>query len=120
MLGYPDKPHGTASARLDDAIMWIPARASAGLLALAALAPASLSGGSRWADAPPSPNSGWPMATVAAVIDARLEKPGVYVLNPDEALPSVETARSGVRVAGLAGVLAFVAAGALSGVIAWF
>jgi len=120
MLGYPDKPHGTASARLDDAIMWIPARASAGLLALAALAPASLSGGSRWADAPPSPNSGWPMATVAAVIDARLEKPGVYVLNPDEALPSVETARSGVRVAGLAGVLAFVAAGALSEVIAWF
>ena len=120
MLGYPDKPHGTASARLDDAIMWIPARASAGLLALAALAPASLSGGSRWADAPPSPNSGWPMATVAAVIDARLEKPGVYVLNPDEALPSVETARSGVRVAGLAGVLAFVAAGALSGAIAWF
>jgi adenosylcobinamide-phosphate synthase len=126
MLGYPDKPHGTASARLDDAMMWIPARASAGLLALAALTPVadrslgSLSGASRWADAPPSPNSGWPMATVAAVIDARLEKPGVYVLNPDEALPSVETARSGVRVAGLAGVLAFVAAGALSGVIAWF
>jgi adenosylcobinamide-phosphate synthase len=126
MLGYPDRPHGTASARLDDVIMWIPARASAGLLALAALTPTSLSGASRWADAPPSPNSGWPMATVAAVIDARLEKPGVYVLNPDGALPSVETARSGVRVAGLAGLLAFVAAGALSGVvgamgvIAWF
>jgi adenosylcobinamide-phosphate synthase len=62
------------------------------------------------------------MATVAAVIDARLEKPGVYVLNPDGALPSVETARSGIRVAGLAGLLAFVFAGllayALAGLVA--
>jgi adenosylcobinamide-phosphate synthase len=133
MLGYPEKPHGTASARLDDLVMWIPARASAGLLALAALVPAvsrshadrgrptgSLSAGRAWADAPPSPNSGWPMATLAAVLDARLEKPGVYVLNPDAALPSVESSRAGIRVVGVAGVLAFVAAAALSGVVSWF
>ncbi|WP_135826437.1 adenosylcobinamide-phosphate synthase CbiB [Halorussus ruber] len=140
MLGYPDKSHGTASARLDDIIMWIPARASAGLVALAAVlvssgnslsgrsrsdhSRGSLSAGRRWADAPPSPNSGWPMATLAGAIDARLEKPGVYVLNPDAGLPSVETARSGVRIAGLAGVLAFLFAGllvaAVSGVVAWF
>ncbi|WP_276300172.1 adenosylcobinamide-phosphate synthase CbiB [Halorussus lipolyticus] len=132
MLGYPDKPHGTTSARLDDIVMWIPARVSAGLVALAAVAPASLSAGSRWADAPPSPNSGWPMATLAGAIDARLEKPGVYVLNPEARLPSVETARSGVRIAGLAGLLAFLLAGLLtavgeelapalgSGVVAWF
>jgi adenosylcobinamide-phosphate synthase len=124
MLGYPDKSHGTASARLDDVIMWIPARVSAGLVALAALAPfpgrsrsdhsrGSLSVGRRWADAPPSPNSGWPMATLAGAIDVRLEKPGVYVLNPQSGLPSAETARSGVRIAGLAGVLAFVFAGLL-------
>ncbi|WP_205410974.1 CobD/CbiB family cobalamin biosynthesis protein [Halorussus rarus] len=141
MLGYPGKPHGTASARLDDAVMWIPARVSAVLLAVAALARggisgrsglsatgsagestasggrspvASLSAGRRWADAPPSPNSGWPMATLAAVLDARLEKPGVYVLNPEAGLPSVETARAGVRVVAVAGALAFAVAGALA------
>jgi adenosylcobinamide-phosphate synthase len=145
MLGYPDKSHGTASARLDDLVMWIPARASAGLVALAAVLVSSgrsLSGwsrsdhspstrplgslpaGRRWADAPPSPNSGWPMATLSGAIDARLEKPGVYVLNPEARLPSVEIARSGVRIAGLAGVLAFAFAGLLvavvSVVVAWF
>lgn len=132
MLGYPEKPHGTASARFDDAIMWIPARVSAALLALAALFPTSLLSAREWAAAPPSPNSGWPMATVAAVLDSRLEKPGVYVLNPDAALPSVERSRRGIRVVGLAGVLAFALAGVLattlsvmlsgilSGVVAWF
>jgi adenosylcobinamide-phosphate synthase len=107
MLGYPDKPHGTASARLDDAIMWIPARVSAGLLAAAGVAPAALRSARQWADAPPSPNSGWPMATLAAILDARFEKPGVYVLNPEAPLPSVETSREGVRVVGVAGVLAY-------------
>lgn len=115
MLGYPHKPHGAASARLDDGIMWIPARASAALVAAAALAPAALRTARQWADAPPSPNSGWPMATLAAVLDARLEKPGVYVLNPDASLPTLETSREGVRVVGLAGLLSYLAAG----VVAW-
>jgi adenosylcobinamide-phosphate synthase len=114
MLGYPDKPHGTASARLDDAVMWMPARASAGLLALAAGAARAPLAARRWADAPPSPNSGWPMATLAAVLDARLEKPGVYVLNPDGVLPSVETSCEAVRVVGLAGVLAYLLAALLA------
>ncbi|WP_276280791.1 adenosylcobinamide-phosphate synthase CbiB [Halorussus caseinilyticus] len=120
MLGYRETPHGTASARLDDLVMWIPARASALLLALAALAPGALPDGARWADAPPSPNSGWPMATLAAVVDARLEKPGVYVLNSDAALPSVESSREGVRVVSAAGVLAFVLAGALAVLLTQF
>ncbi|MFC4449044.1 adenosylcobinamide-phosphate synthase CbiB [Halorussus aquaticus] len=116
MLGYLDVSHGTASARLDDLTMWIPARASAVLLALAASLPASLLAARRWADAPPSPNSGWPMATLAAVVDSRLEKPGVYVLNPGGALPSVETSRAAIRVVSVAGVLAFLFAGLLAGV----
>ena len=122
MLGYPDVPHGSASARLDDGVMWIPARASAGLVALAALAPRALATAREWADAPPSPNSGWPMATLAAVLDARLEKPGVYALNPDAELPSLETSRRGVRVVGFAGVLAYLLAAVLSTfaeVVAW-
>ncbi|USZ77725.1 adenosylcobinamide-phosphate synthase CbiB [Halorussus vallis] len=108
MLGYPHKPHGTASARLDDAVMWLPARASAALVALAALAPGSLVAARRWADAPPSPNSGWPMATLAAAVDARLEKPGVYALNPRAGFPTVETSLAGIRIVGVAGALAYV------------
>ncbi|MFB6270991.1 MAG: CobD/CbiB family cobalamin biosynthesis protein, partial [Halobacterium sp.] len=42
MLGYRDKRVGTASARLDDAVMWVPARLSAVLLAAAALDARSL------------------------------------------------------------------------------
>jgi adenosylcobinamide-phosphate synthase len=111
MLGYPDKPHGRASARLDDAVMWLPARASALLLAVAAADPGALGRARRWAGAPPSPNSGWPMATLAAVLGARLAKPGAYDLNPEGPLPDVRVARRGVRAVGLAGALAFLLAG---------
>ena len=114
MLGYPSKSHGRASARLDDAVMWLPARASAVLIALAARTPRSIPRARRWARAPPSPNSGWPMATLAAALDVRLEKPGTYVLNPGRGLPTVREAHRGVRIVGTAGVLAY----ALAGVIA--
>ncbi|MFC6904720.1 adenosylcobinamide-phosphate synthase CbiB [Halalkalicoccus tibetensis] len=114
-LGYPEKTHGTASARLDDLIMWVPARASAVLLALAARNPGALARAREWAGAPPSPNSGWPMATLAAALDVRLEKPGVYVLNGLGELPTVDEARHGVRIVALAGALSYL----LAGVIAW-
>ncbi|MFB6177989.1 MAG: CobD/CbiB family cobalamin biosynthesis protein, partial [Halobaculum sp.] len=42
MLGYRSKPVGTPSARLDDAVMLVPARVSSALLAVAALAPQAL------------------------------------------------------------------------------
>ena len=115
MLGYPSKPHGTASARLDDAAMWLPARLSAVLVALAARDLGALRRASDWANDPPSPNSGWPMATLAAVLDVRLEKPDTYVLNPTGRLPAASEARRGVRVVGVAGGLAAV----LAGVAAW-
>ncbi|EMA53226.1 MULTISPECIES: CobD/CbiB family cobalamin biosynthesis protein [Halococcus] len=115
MLGYRSKPVGGASARLDDLVMWLPARASAALLALAGRSPRALARGHEWSNTPTSPNSGWPMATLAAVLDVRLEKYGAYVLNPDADLPSVERAREGVRVVGITGVVAFV----LCGVITW-
>ncbi|ADJ15937.1 adenosylcobinamide-phosphate synthase CbiB [Halalkalicoccus jeotgali] len=115
MLGYPEKPHGTASARLDDAVMWLPARASALLLALVSGRPYALVRAAEWARAPPSPNSGWPMATLSSVLDVRLEKPGVYVLNSSRGLPTVAEARRGVRTVALAGALAYL----LAGVFAW-
>ncbi|MHB1200322.1 MAG: adenosylcobinamide-phosphate synthase CbiB [Polaromonas sp.] len=71
---------GKWAARADDGLNWLPARLTALLLVLASRA--------RWlqvcreAAKTPSPNSGWPMATMALILDIRLGKPGVYVLNP--------------------------------------
>ncbi|WP_336000273.1 adenosylcobinamide-phosphate synthase CbiB [Halorientalis halophila] len=107
MLGYRSKPVGWAPARLDDAVMWTPARASALLLAVAAGAPTALARAAYWVESVPSPNSGWPMGTLAAALSVRLEKPGAYVLNPTAALPTVEDSRRARRVVAVAGVLAY-------------
>ncbi len=116
MLGYETRPVGWASARLDDAVMWLPARVTAVLLALAALDPGALRAAKPWARAPASPNSGWPMATLAATADLRLRKPGAYDLDVGEALPDPAVARRARRTVGVAGALAV----ALAGVVAWF
>ncbi len=116
MLGYPEKSVGTASARLDDAIAWLPARLSAVLLALVARDPRALVRARQWARDPASPNSGWPMATIAAAAGVQLRKPGGYVLNPEAPLPTVETGTRAIRTVGFAGLLAF----ALAGVGTWW
>ncbi len=119
MLGYRDKPVGRASARLDDAVMWLPARASAVLLGAVTRSPGAVVATRDWLRDVPSPNSGWPMGTLAAALAVRLEKPGVYVLNPDAALPDTDAARLAIRQVGLAGLLAYALAGAIVGVAAW-
>ncbi|SFR99421.1 adenosylcobinamide-phosphate synthase [Halomicrobium zhouii] len=122
MLGYRSKPVGWAPARLDDAVMWLPARTSAVLLAVASGRPDALPAARAWLDRVPSPNSGWPMGVLAATASVRLEKPGAYVLNPDAPLPTTAVARSAVRTVGVAGVLTYaLAAGtlALTEVVAW-
>jgi adenosylcobinamide-phosphate synthase len=116
MFGYREKPMGWAPARLDDLVMYLPARVSAALVAAAGLAPAALVGARRWAHAPPSPNSGWPMATLACLLGVELAKPGVYRLNPGAGLPDGERARRGLRTVGVAGGLAYL----LVGVSVWF
>jgi adenosylcobinamide-phosphate synthase len=124
MLGYRSKAVGTASARLDDAVMWLPARLSALLLAAAALDGRSLARARESVAAPPSPNSGWPMATLAAILSVRLAKQGVYDLPYGDDFPSVGESKRAVRVVGTAGVLAYVLAalGAFAAnaeVVAW-
>ncbi|WP_256308112.1 CobD/CbiB family cobalamin biosynthesis protein [Halobellus litoreus] len=147
MLGYRSNPIGWAPARLDDAVMWLPARLSALLLAVAAGSPATPFRPSvrALAGRPSSPNSGWPMATMATLLPARLHKPGTYDLDPAAAgrsraapaapasdapgrvrtsgskvattpLPDAATAGRAVGITRRAGALAFVVAG----VIAWF
>jgi len=122
MLGYREKRVGTAAARLDDAVMWLPARASAVVLAVPFRDGRTLSKTRRWLDRVPSPNSGWPMGVAAAGLGVRLEKPGVYVLNPAAALPDAPTAARGVRAVGVAGLLSYAVAGlwlAALEVVAW-
>lgn len=93
MWGYPGERGGRDwhwagkwAARADDVLSWIPARLTALLLWLCG--PASrraMTARALRVEArkTPSPNSGWPMAAAALLLDLRLAKPGVYVLNPD-------------------------------------
>ncbi len=118
MLGYPSKPHGWASARLDDLVMWVPARLSAVLLSAAARSPDPLLTARRWRSVTASPNSGWPMATIAGALQTQLKKPDAYVINELASLPTVEQAERGVRLVGIAGLLAYTLA-VLPGVVRW-
>lgn len=100
---------GKWAARADDVLSWLPARLTAGLLAL-------VCGGLSWpglsaqARQTPSPNSGWPMAAMALALHVRLSKPGVYQLNPTGGSPqATDTARAlqlAGRVVGLLAALA--------------
>ncbi|KAB1197184.1 MULTISPECIES: CobD/CbiB family cobalamin biosynthesis protein [Haloferax] len=116
MLGYHHKPVGTVPARLDDAVMWLPARLSALLLAIAAGSPGVLTRVGTLARRPASPNSGWPMATLATLLGTRLEKPGHYLLAAGPDFPDTVVATRGVRLVSRAGLTAF----ALTGVVVWF
>jgi len=118
MLGYRSKPVGWASARLDDLVMWVPARLSALLLALATRSPGALVAARSDAGEPSSPNSGWPMAALAAGLGIGLHKPGAYRLNDDRPLPDAEHADRAVRGVAVAGALAGVAALALAWLLA--
>ncbi|WP_265499440.1 adenosylcobinamide-phosphate synthase CbiB [Paracoccus beibuensis] len=83
MIGHRTPRHeafGMVAARLDDVANLVPARLSAGLIALAA----GHSGGRAircaWRDAAAhrSPNAGWPEGAMAGALDVRLSGPRVY------------------------------------------
>ncbi|MEY7851321.1 adenosylcobinamide-phosphate synthase CbiB [Natrarchaeobius sp. A-rgal3] len=116
MLGYRSKPIGTASARLDDVVMWIPARITAGAIAFAAGDPLALRRARSCAKTTSSPNAGWPMATIAHVLSVRLVKPDVYELNPARELPTLEDGERAITVVGLGAAVAVLiaAAGAIA------
>lgn len=121
MIGYPTKPVGWPSARLDDVAMWVPARVTAVVIALVSGRPRALLEARRWLTAVASPNAGWPMGTVAAVVDCRLEKPGAYVINGEAPLPSVETALDAIHTVNRAAIAAYVLATFVAAleVLAW-
>ena len=114
MLGYPSKPIGTASARLDDFVMYLPARVTAVCLALASFRPRTLARARECARVPASPNAGWPMAVLAYGLGVRLEKPDAYVLNAGGTLPTVQDGNRAVSMVGLAAAILVAVAAALA------
>ena len=98
---------GKWAARADDVLSWVPARLTAGLLALAR-------GGLAWrtlwreAQRTPSPNGGGPMAALALALDVTLRKPGVYALHDNGRLAQPDDTARALRLAARAGWLALV------------
>lgn len=117
MVGYPHKPVGWASAVLDDLVMWVPARLTAGVIALTSGKPALLGRARAWRAEPASPNSGWPMATLAVVLDVRLEKEGAYILHPRGAEPTVGDVMDVYTLLRRAGIASFLAVAGYGGLI---
>jgi len=80
---------GKWAARADDALSWLPARLTAGLL-MGVTRQAQF--GALWREAActPSPNSGWPMAAMALALGISVSKPGVYTLNATGRAPQAE------------------------------
>jgi adenosylcobinamide-phosphate synthase len=117
MLGYPGA-FGWASARLDDFVMFVPARLSSVVLGLAAGDPDAPGRARRYASVPESPNAGWPMGAVAAAHNLQLEKPGTYVLNEVANFPTVAEGHDAIRTVTRAGIAIYVVV-ALFGVILW-
>jgi adenosylcobinamide-phosphate synthase len=114
-VGYPDEPMGWGSARLDDVVMFLPARVTAGLLALTLASPMVFVRVPFLAREVASPNAGYPMGAMAAGLDRRLAKRDTYVLNDGAAPPDEIAVTRARRRTALAGTLAFV----LTAVIAW-
>lgn len=106
---------GKWAARTDDVLSWLSARLTAVLLCL-------LGALGRWRGLPaqagltPSPNSGWPMAAMALVLDVSLTKPGVYALNPAGRSPQAADTARALQLAGrVVSVLALLACAVLIG-----
>jgi adenosylcobinamide-phosphate synthase len=121
MIGYHGKYEylGKFPARLDDVLNYIPARLAALLLVLAAAFVKT--GRKAWLTAwhehtrTESPNAGWPMSAMAGALDARLEKPGHYVLGEGGTPPGPETIGRAVGLFSVAAaawlLLCFIAGG---------
>ncbi|MDR2912973.1 MAG: adenosylcobinamide-phosphate synthase CbiB [Alistipes sp.] len=74
MIGYRSERYaefGRVAARIDDAANWIPARLTAVLMIAVTGRPALWSFVRRFGRAHASPNSGWPEAALAAILDCR-------------------------------------------------
>lgn len=104
MWGYRGRHEwlGKWAARADDVLSWVPARITAALLCLAAWRLPTWQALRQQARATPSPNGGWPMGAMALLLNVRLSKPGVYVLNAQGAAPQAAHTAAALAWAGQA------------------
>ena len=96
MWGYRDerwRHAGRVAARADDVANLLPARLAG--LGIATRVPIRRLAAE--AARTPSPNGGWPMAALALRLGIRLEKPGVYVLNPGGGRPAPHDTTEALR-----------------------
>jgi adenosylcobinamide-phosphate synthase len=114
MIGYRGRYEylGKASARLDDAANFVPARITATLLLLAGwLGRADVGSGwrilQRDAHKTASPNAGRPMAVMAGLLRVRLEKPGHYRLGDPKQALSIDKIDEAWRMVALVAVVTF-------------
>lgn len=107
MWGYrgPWEWAGKWTARADDVLAWVPARLAGLLLWQPGTGLSKLR---REARLTPSPNGGWPMASMALRLQVRLGKSGVYVLNRDAPGPTAHSLRQSIDAAERASRLALV------------
>lgn len=81
MIGYRTERHaefGWAAARLDDVVNWLPARATAALIAVGHASRGAIRIARRDARLHRSPNAGWPEAAMAGVLNVALAGPRYY------------------------------------------
>jgi adenosylcobinamide-phosphate synthase len=81
MIGYRNERYeqfGKFAARLDDLVNWLPARLTVLLMALSALNVHSLTFAFRYGNRHKSPNSGYPEAALAGILDCRFGGPNRY------------------------------------------
>lgn len=109
MWGYRDHREwvGKWAARADDVLGFVPARLTALLLWRP---PVGLARLRREALRTPSPNGGWPMATMALRLGVRLGKPGVFTLNAAAPAPDATALRRALLAADEAAGSAFLLA----------
>ncbi len=121
MVGYMDEKHrdiGYFSANFDDILNWIPARVCVFFMTAAALLTDVVAGTGKKLDhcgaircatsdcrATSSPNSGYPMASVAGVLHVRLEKPHTYIIGRDFPWPVKEDVKKASQVILIASIL---------------
>ncbi|GAC1339733.1 MAG: adenosylcobinamide-phosphate synthase CbiB [Candidatus Dormibacteria bacterium] len=103
---------GKAAARTDDAVNWLPSRATALSLVMAARLTQGGAAGTRalkcWRSdgaRTASPNAGAPMAAMAGALGCRLEKVGHYVLGGSFPVPGAADIRRATRLAETAAAL---------------
>ncbi len=87
---------GKVAARADDLLAWLPARFTAALLWRPGVPLRKLA---HEATQTPSPNGGWPMATMALRLGTSLGKPGVYRLNAEAPAPEAAAVAQALALA---------------------